>query len=1322
MGLSSIATFTEESTRQCRELTAFLKKKRQIEQDYGDALADLCQHYQRSAWSGLRPIANKDFQTQSVTGASSTSTEQVLLSMSLWTGVYNVIDHITGVADSHIQAAREMERVVILPLQTAVQEMDDFRKQILEKGRQITHHLQDAYTEYRHAKQEFDAAQLAASEAVDAVSKAQLKVDTRGKRDLDRLQAKAGSAVERVERAVEQLRACEDYKKNAQQRFYEMHLPQLHKEIRAYEQKRLEQISKLMASYAALTTLTTETHASFARIFDKQLAQIDVSKDISLFADVHFKSEERDFNTVSVRSLLNPLKAGRVYVKRGDNSPGWTGNYYVLMAEDRLLYGFDGEDSESPTEIITLSACQVYSVDDSYFGRAHCFQLIMESRPGKADGLGQSGGITTSLHSGVSSVASSGSGKVTYNIIAESANDKAEWIHALRQFCHCCDVCSSVYGTHNYSSWSVDGSESEPAAEGNKNRKLVRSMCLWVMEAKDLRLGSGGKIVSPYCIVLFNDVKQARTGMRSGESPFWGEEFRFSDIPPCRSRLRLLFFNAGGTGKKDSEIGYVSINLSKLKTNKRIEEWYQIRPFSRTSGSSDPVGAVRIAYVLTNEQSLPMALYEEFLEIITEDSLSCARFIGNMLGTQKEEYAKTLIHIFVAHNKDVEGAKTLTRLEIETTDDPNIIFRGNSVATKIVDNYMKLIGTEYLHTTLSSLIKGIYTSKDSCEVDPTRLPQGKEADLLKRHWKRLLNHVTIFWEAIQNSADRCPIELIAVFSDMADAAGRRFPDAKYKYAAVSGFIFLRFFVPAILNPKLFGLMSDHPDAVTARTLTLIAKILQNLANLSEFEGKEPHMAPCNQWIHMNLEPMRAFINRISTPPEGKGTPPCPKPRVDLRRESAILYQCIAEKWETIQPQIRANGDPVLLRLIPIMEKLHAAAQQHQADEDPTALPPVLPPVALTSSSTDLLVDDSLQAFPPSAQQHPREATNLTDEYFPEYSADQEIEAINPLTSMATTLINTSPLHATPTPPPPPLPPMPASAPGTVRHTKPRTLSGGRGGTGTGTALSSSLYRDAVSPLYPQTYQDGLLSSAIAAMEEDEDKLHRPKQPSEQRLQQAEVLAPAPPASTSAVGGSGSNSGTISRGRQESNHGSFTLRSPLNWLRRGSDNEERASASHDQTGSTEKEPAAQQQQQPPSPKQPSQPPPKSGKSHQSNKVGSTLRSLLSGRDTKSTEQLNDSTPSRHFTMFRKKSSETIGRRNKGWTSSEVLASNASSNTNTGSSTSNIPRSAKESAAAPGSSQQLSEKPSLKLITQPSSGLLDGRNGAMKGEKTQMYFTA
>lgn len=45
-----------------------------------------------------------------------------------------------------------------------------------------------------------------------------------------------------------------------------------------------------------------------------------------------------------------------------------------------------------------------------------------------------------------------------------------------------------------------------------------------------------------------------------------------------------------------------------------------------------------------------------------------------------------------------------------------------------------------------------------------------------------------------------------------------------KFIAVTSFLCLRFFSPAIMSPKLFHLREKHADARTSRTLLLLAKV------------------------------------------------------------------------------------------------------------------------------------------------------------------------------------------------------------------------------------------------------------------------------------------------------------------------------------------------------------------------------------------------------------------------------------------------------------------------------------------------------------------
>lgn len=90
----------------------------------------------------------------------------------------------------------------------------------------------------------------------------------------------------------------------------------------------------------------------------------------------------------------------------------------------------------------------------------------------------------------------------------------------------------------------------------------------------------------------------------------------------------------------------------------------------------------------------------------------------------------------------------------------------------------------------------------------------------------------------------------------------------------SGLLFLRLFCPAVLSPRLFDLVPgescinylgsteslihlivEHPDIGTQRTLTLLAKTLQCLANIVEFGAKETFMIPMNSFIQVSMKCM-----------------------------------------------------------------------------------------------------------------------------------------------------------------------------------------------------------------------------------------------------------------------------------------------------------------------------------------------------------------------------------------------------------------------------------------------------------------------------------
>lgn len=66
------------------------------------------------------------------------------------------------------------------------------------------------------------------------------------------------------------------------------------------------------------------------------------------------------------------------------------------------------------------------------------------------------------------------------------------------------------------------------------------------------------------------------------------------------------------------------------------------------------------------------------------------------------------------------------------------------------------------------------------------------------------------FDAITQSFIHCPNVMCRLFDALRQCAAQRFPpNAEVRYSVVSGFIFLRFFAPAILGPRLFDLTTEQ---------------------------------------------------------------------------------------------------------------------------------------------------------------------------------------------------------------------------------------------------------------------------------------------------------------------------------------------------------------------------------------------------------------------------------------------------------------------------------------------------------------------------------
>eukprot|EP01129_Flabellula_baltica_P014571 TRINITY_DN700_c0_g1_i2.p1 TRINITY_DN700_c0_g1~~TRINITY_DN700_c0_g1_i2.p1 ORF type:complete len:730 (+),score=148.34 TRINITY_DN700_c0_g1_i2:368-2557(+) len=368
---------------------------------------------------------------------------------------------------------------------------------------------------------------------------------------------------------------------------------------------------------------------------------------------------------------------------------------------------------------------------------------------------------------------------------------------------------------------------------------------------------------SPYLKILFGNQERRSTTKKKTDFPVWNFETEF-DIPvPEPSDLTIEIWSKEDFG------GSVTLQISELNTAGNAE-WYDFE----SEIVRETFGDIRISLQCNESVILNDRDYEELLIALMHSDMGPVKKLGQISTKKEKQMAECFVKAFQCKKSAVHLIKNLCDEEILRTSDPNIIFRGNTMATKSADTFMRIIGGNYIKDVLQEIIQSIIaeSSKKSCELDPYRLDpslkQEKQEKILSKNLRNLIGYVDSVFQAITSSLDVCPLPFRSLFERIQATIMTHFEnDTIAKYRAPGGFIFLRFFCPGLIAPKLFGLVSEHPTPEVSRVLTLIAKTLQNIANLTEFGKKEPFMEPLNEYIVSRYEDLKDFIDSLCTVPE-----------------------------------------------------------------------------------------------------------------------------------------------------------------------------------------------------------------------------------------------------------------------------------------------------------------------------------------------------------------------------------------------------------------------------------------------------------------------
>ncbi|XP_033611154.1 ras GTPase-activating protein 1 isoform X2 [Cryptotermes secundus] len=554
--------------------------------------------------------------------------------------------------------------------------------------------------------------------------------------------------------------------------------------------------------------------------------------------------------------------------KKSEKNKKWKSLYFVLLVDgtDTHLYFYDNPKRTKPKGLIDLSCAYLYQVHDSVFDRPHCFQLVERALPCLA---------------------------TTTYLCANTGDSAQDWIAALKPLCV---------------------TQQTRAPKVQRLREL-RCLQLHVLDAHRLPY----KLVpNPFCIISLNQVKVARTKVKTGPDPVWDEEFVLDDVPPDVLTFTVTVYNKGKRSK-DTEVAELTVELSSLTNGDENEDWY-------TLSGITPIGewgSLRLRTRYLHDLIMPQEEYSPMQQLVLDPSLEVVRALADICHLDRVPLANSLLRIFRYERKEADLLKSLNEAEIEKEEETSTLFRAASLTTTLMDLYMKSVCTGFLHSAIQDTILKLLESKQSCELNPTKMESPDDACANAEFLLQILDEVTL---SIFMSAEACPKTVRYICGCLQRTVMGKWPHERLvRTRVVSGFIFLRLLCPAILHPRQFNLISEPPPPMAARSLIMVAKCLQNLANLVEFGGKEPYMEVVNPFILKNKERMVVFLDQLSNLTE-KPEPEETRIKGDPARDLGTLHHiCVSHLKEL---QALGKTQATIKKLVTVTEMLSKHKQKY----------------------------------------------------------------------------------------------------------------------------------------------------------------------------------------------------------------------------------------------------------------------------------------------------------------------------------------------------------------------------------------------------------
>uniref|UniRef100_A0A673MSB7 Ras GTPase-activating protein 1-like n=2 Tax=Sinocyclocheilus rhinocerous TaxID=307959 RepID=A0A673MSB7_9TELE len=404
----------------------------------------------------------------------------------------------------------------------------------------------------------------------------------------------------------------------------------------------------------------------------------------------------------------------------------------------------------------------------------------------------------------------------------------------------------------------------------NKRLRQVSSLFLNVEEAHHL---PSKHFTNAYCNIYLNSIQVAKTHPREGQNPPEQQDKKKNNV-------------------RSSPAVFMCCPLCRLQRGQMIDEWFPLSSHVPLKNVAPSSLRLRVRYSV--EKIMPVEVYNELKEVLLKE-LHVISALAHVCGQDRTLLASVLLRIFRHENLEAQLLRELNDREISAEDEATTLFRATTLASTLMEQYMKATATPFVHHALKDTILKIMESRQSCELNPSKLEKNEDVNVNLAH---LLSIVSELVEKIFMAAEILPPTLRFIYGCLQKAVQQKWPrNTTMRTRVVSGFVFLRLICPAIVNPRIFNIIELYMEGV-------------------------------NPFIKNNKHRMIKFLGELGN------VPVLPEPtehfNTDLARDLAALHQlCVTHLDELrILSNERGAQQHILKKLLAVTELLQQTQTQY----------------------------------------------------------------------------------------------------------------------------------------------------------------------------------------------------------------------------------------------------------------------------------------------------------------------------------------------------------------------------------------------------------